>query len=341
MGRLAFLTSALVFMSVSSAQAGFQWQPPAEAPREMPAPAAAAAPPMAYQGDMMAYPTTPVMSEPLGQTAAPTSIVPNNYYAAPYEPAPPPAPQLQAQPQANTPPPQYQPQQQMSPQPQMQAQSRPQQQQQQRFKGDGLVIDPYPLFDNRVNSAQMEMSEGSVQQAMVDESEMLQPLPLGGGMRTGAQAKRAMAPTAYGIGNMQVASNSVSVSIDSGLTPMVGGEPPPLPGIKRTRSSQAQPQMQASMQAAAPMESFDPSQSYQPVQNYEQAIGFGNDLPLALALSQVIPQGYTHSYTMGVDPGTTVDWDGGRPWNVVLNDMLRPHNMTATIQGNNVTISAL
>ena len=75
--------------------------------------------------------------------------------------------------------------------------------------------------------------------------------------------------------------------------------------------------------------------------NYAQAVGFGRDLPLALALSQVIPSNYTHGFSEGIKTGTTVSWEGGKAWNVVLNDMLRPRNLTAVIQGNQVIIQPM
>ena len=198
-------------------------------------------------------------------------------------------------------------------------------QQVQNFKGDMLVIDPYPLRDNQANSTQMEFSESSVQQAMVEESQMLNPLPLGAGMKTGAQPVRAIVPSAYGIGNMQMASNNAPLNHGSGLTPMVGGEPAPLPGMKVAHRGHS---------GSAPMHDAHAG-------HYSEAVGFGKDLPLALALSQIIPPDYNHSYAMGVNAGTTVDWEGGKPWNLVLEDMLRPHNMGASIQGNQVIITPL
>ncbi len=50
--------------------------------------------------------------------------------------------------------------------------------------------------------------------------------------------------------------------------------------------------------------------------------GFGSDLPLALALRQIVPAHYAFSFGSGVNPGESVSWDGGKPWNEVLADTL-------------------
>ena len=66
--------------------------------------------------------------------------------------------------------------------------------------------------------------------------------------------------------------------------------------------------------------------------------GFGSDMPLALALRQVVPAQYAFSFGRGVNPGYLVSWEGGKPWNLVLDDMLRPLNIKALIQGNVVKV---
>jgi hypothetical protein len=74
---------------------------------------------------------------------------------------------------------------------------------------------------------------------------------------------------------------------------------------------------------------------------YGTVVGFGSDLPLPLALNQVVPAGYAYSFGEGVNPGVRVSWDGGQPWNVVLNAMLAPQNLEAVISGNAVMIKTM
>lgn len=71
---------------------------------------------------------------------------------------------------------------------------------------------------------------------------------------------------------------------------------------------------------------------------YEVLEGFGSDMPLALALQQVVPAQYAFSFGKGVNAGHLVSWEGGKPWDQVLNDMIRPLNLEARISGNVVKI---
>lgn len=71
---------------------------------------------------------------------------------------------------------------------------------------------------------------------------------------------------------------------------------------------------------------------------YEVLEGFGSDMPLALALQQVVPPQYAFSFGKGVNAGHLVSWEGGKPWDQVLNDMIRPLNLEAAISGNVVKI---
>lgn len=53
-----------------------------------------------------------------------------------------------------------------------------------------------------------------------------------------------------------------------------------------------------------------------------QLEGFGRNLPLAMAVTQVLPAGYSVSFAKGVNPGDKVSWSGGKPWRQALSDML-------------------
>ncbi len=66
--------------------------------------------------------------------------------------------------------------------------------------------------------------------------------------------------------------------------------------------------------------------------------GFGKDMPLALALSQVVPSEYAYSFGGGVNPGTRVSWEGDRPWDIVLQDMLAAADMKAYYNQNVIVI---
>lgn len=81
--------------------------------------------------------------------------------------------------------------------------------------------------------------------------------------------------------------------------------------------------------------------SQAPVGNgmYQIADGFGADLPLVMALRQIVPAQYGFSFDAGVNVSEHVSWQGGRPWDVVLAETVAPLGLTATIRGNVVSIA--
>ena len=66
---------------------------------------------------------------------------------------------------------------------------------------------------------------------------------------------------------------------------------------------------------------------------FEVIEGFGSDIPLAIALRQVVPPHYAFSFGEGVNAGYLVSWEGGKPWNEVLSEMLDPLQLKASIHG--------
>lgn len=66
--------------------------------------------------------------------------------------------------------------------------------------------------------------------------------------------------------------------------------------------------------------------------------GFGRDLPLVIALQQVAPAGHQFSFAPGVNPGAMVSWEGGKPWQAVMNDMLAPQGLGFQQQGNVIVV---
>lgn len=71
---------------------------------------------------------------------------------------------------------------------------------------------------------------------------------------------------------------------------------------------------------------------------YAVVYGFGEDMPLALALQQIVPEGYAYSFAKSVNPGARIDWEGDRAWNVVLDEALGKAGLKAQISGNAVLV---
>jgi len=72
---------------------------------------------------------------------------------------------------------------------------------------------------------------------------------------------------------------------------------------------------------------------------YEMAEGFGRDLPLVMAIRQIVPAQYGFVFDQGIDTNTKVSWQGGQPWDIVLQNTLAASGLSAKINGNVVTIA--
>ncbi len=95
---------------------------------------------------------------------------------------------------------------------------------------------------------------------------------------------------------------------------------------------------QAPMGGMTAMMGQDPMMMKDSSEVYTNAVGFGKGIPLALALSQIVPSNYSPSYLKDVDTGMTVSWEGGRPWNQVLEKTLNDQGLSSSIRGNKVII---
>lgn len=68
------------------------------------------------------------------------------------------------------------------------------------------------------------------------------------------------------------------------------------------------------------------------------AQGFGEAVPLHVAARQIVPEGISIVFGDGVDRELPVDWHGGRPWNLVLADAIKPLGFKPTRTANQVSI---
>jgi hypothetical protein len=201
-----------------------------------------------------------------------------------------------------------------------------------------LTIDPYPLEGSALHGG--DGGPRSVEQAMMETSGALRPVKTPGS-NTGGLLARAR-PAA---GQMKQTEKDYGdeVLVASNMTPFPGEEPVmreietvPVPAMPHPAPLLAQDRVAAPIADKTPNNAVprDPTQGGQ----FADAVGFGRDLPLALALSQVVPPEYSYSFARNVNVGTTVTWQGGKPWNQVLDDMLAQSGMAADIQDGQVTI---
>ena len=66
--------------------------------------------------------------------------------------------------------------------------------------------------------------------------------------------------------------------------------------------------------------------------------GFGKEIPLALALRDIVPSSYTYAFGSGDMASVKISWRGGKAWQDVLAAALAPQNLQASVSGNTVTI---
>jgi hypothetical protein len=71
----------------------------------------------------------------------------------------------------------------------------------------------------------------------------------------------------------------------------------------------------------------------------ETVRGFGTQIPLALALRQILPVGYNFSIDQNIEVDTPVSYKGGKSWRETIKDMLAPAGMSMREQGAAVTVS--
>lgn len=168
-----------------------------------------------------------------------------------------------------------------------------------------LVINPYPLQDAAAHGN--GMGQLSLEQAMIEETGNLRSIAIPGRQDAQGMIKRAQISAQYDD------TQRYSTRDDSYTAPVAIENIAPTPA---------------------------PAQPMQQAQNtdFTEAVGFGRDLPLALALSQIVPPEYKYNFAQNIDAGATVSWQGGKPWNQVLDEMLAPSGMRAVIDGQQVII---
>lgn len=69
------------------------------------------------------------------------------------------------------------------------------------------------------------------------------------------------------------------------------------------------------------------------------ALGFGNKIPLAFAVRQIVPSRIKVTFAKATDRDALVDWRGGREWPAVLREAVRPLGLHVTVHEHTVSIA--
>ena len=63
---------------------------------------------------------------------------------------------------------------------------------------------------------------------------------------------------------------------------------------------------------------------HKPAWHWLVAKGFGNNVPLGFACRQIVPPAVRVTYGPGVSASSVVSWQGGKGWNEVLRQAVKP-----------------
>lgn len=189
----------------------------------------------------------------------------------------------------------------------------------------GLVINPYPLKESATHTS---IQAAPVEQAMMEQTGLLRPVMTPGKTRSAGMIERAR-KAAQKREQAQPQEKMASASVAPVDTMLLAPMPQTLDNAVPKPSLVQKPVISSSQAGlSAPV-----SQAA-----FQDAVGFGKELPLALALSQIVPPEYSYAFGQSVNTGEIVSWEGGKPWNVVLDEMIAPKGLKAVISGNQVLI---
>lgn len=113
-------------------------------------------------------------------------------------------------------------------------------------------------------------------------------------------------------------------------------KPPAPPKEEAKAELKAEPKTE---EKSAPEKIPEPAPAPEPAVKEEAFTGFGSDIPLAFAMEQILPAGYTFDFAEGVDAEKRVSWQGGKPWRDLISDILAPLNLTSRLEGKTLYVT--
>ncbi len=214
-------------------------------------------------------------------------------------------------------------------------------------------LQPSPLPPREQQAMQQQSQPAPQQPQMAQESQSGAPISLLKANQPDPETAPQYAPRPQIQVIRQLEPGRSDAETETGSAPQVqetaphqGEEPLKITTITRRAQTRKEPEVRTSpatvpyakpaitLLAKLPEEA--PQDSFAPIS------GFGTDLPLAIALGQIVPPQYGYVPMGNIDLGKRVSWNGeGRPWNIVLDDMLRPEGLESEVQGNKVLLQRI
>ncbi|MFA7276860.1 MAG: TcpQ domain-containing protein [Pseudobdellovibrionaceae bacterium] len=112
----------------------------------------------------------------------------------------------------------------------------------------------------------------------------------------------------------------------------------PVPGAKTSSGLPDEPQILSNVPTEPHQKAPTPQQ--EPAGAANVISGFGSDIPLALALRDIVPPSYPYAFEKSEYAGVRISWNGGLPWIKVLENSLTPVGLKATLNSDTLYISA-
>ena len=214
-------------------------------------------------------------------------------------------------------------------------------------------LQPTPLSPREQQAMRPQSQPAPQQPQMVQESQSGAPISLlkanqpdpetapQYAQRPQIQVIRQLEP-----GRSDAPSETISAPQMQETVPHQGEEPLKITTITRRAQTRKEPEIRtspATIPYAKPAITLLAKLPEEAQQNsFAPISGFGTDLPLAIALGQIVPPQYGYVPMGNIDLGKRVSWSGeGRPRNIVLDDMLRPEGLESEVQGNKVLLQRI
>jgi len=146
-------------------------------------------------------------------------------------------------------------------------------------------------------------------------------------------------------------SDPVAKTIPLSVSSSAPTPPPPIPvAVPSAQISSAPPAVIPLPPSQAPMPAPQRAQNDRadlatatitmpPASGGDIVQGFASDVPLALALRQVLPVGYSFSIDQNIDMDTDVSYKGGKSWRETVREMIAPAGLVSREQGTTLIVS--
>lgn len=198
---------------------------------------------------------------------------------------------------------------------------------------------PPPAVTNTTQiSSRPVQGNSDVMPLLAPEDLTISPYPVAQPSRPAPQQQQASLPPTKIVlpADAPEKTKSLSGKTQTQAAPAKKQKPPVPPATAKAKET---PVAKATEKKIEPLVKVTEKPAAEPVAKAENFTGFGTDIPLAFAVEQILPEGYSFDFGDGVNPEQRVSWQGGKPWKDVVDEILKPLNLSSKIEGKTVYIT--